>query len=786
MKSNGINVVRVFVCALLCVPLLNVSALAEGQIQIRPDKAWFIPQLVVNNDAVCDDLFADAKEKFFSKESYPAFYDLYKLRNRGVRNIKNLKLLGGHEVSELNAYQKTFYIHPFRHPGCGGACEAYQALVSESPFAPNADYSALSRQAELAPPAESYDYLIAQDESQIPYLLIPGTYGPAKETLKVYKLSSQGNWDAACVISFKPDLEKANYKGLKDAKVAVRKLEQTANNMRMGAGNCGSMHTHLRWAALLNDKLSQTLYRPWAVKYSDTSYRNAHAIYDQVYENLKVWSLTGVQQSHLFAAYNKQLSESTLELARFFQYSYQWPESYALEMAVEALTGGVAYGFGFYMYNTGFYEREGALRTAILNKAPMEEIKKYASDLDVKSKECCADYGSEESLLNIAINYPEALEYLLQLGLDSNQQNEFGKTPLMYAVQNNQLESVSILLNNKADPNLSTIIPQDTCYYTLRNSGMRALHYAVRYASPEVVKLLLKNGADPIVTTSERQGGYPVDWLQRYTAPGAEEINPNIPPGEITSLEKILALPTAEDQEKLVLAFNVSAEKAYSEKQLQEAYDFAQKALQMQPGNERALSNLGLIAIKLGKNEIALEAINKLIHYGTDKKMIANAWYNYGMICDSTRRVYYNGNTYCISSRIHNYLSSYLATPSEARKNKVFEVIESSPGTCRFKGGKVHLMTECGSSRAVGQVCVMHPPGESIDLSGLQGTRKEVIKANGKFSIHEETPVYLGKANKSHQIGDQNFEIYQLREQFGLPIKWDKEICDEDFSVRSH
>ncbi|HCS62985.1 MAG TPA: hypothetical protein DIW64_02260, partial [Cellvibrio sp.] len=148
-----------------------------------------------------------------------------------------------------------------------------------------------------------------------------------------------------------------------------------------------------------------------------------------------------------------------------------------------------------------------------------------------------------------------------------------------------------------------------------------------------------------------------------------------------------MALPTAEEMKKLVLKFNAGAEKAYSEKNLQEAYGLTQKALQLQPTNERALSNLGLIAIKLEKNEIALEAIKKLIDHGTDKKMVANAWYNYGMICDSTKSVYYNGNTYCTSSRIHNYLSSYLTTPSEARKNKLFEVIDSSSKACRFKDG---------------------------------------------------------------------------------------------------
>lgn len=784
MKSKRMILLNVVVKGALITLLLIANAFAENQPSISPATAWFKPQLIENNDAICRSLLADATDKFFSVMPISEFYNFHKLKNRGAHSIQNLTLLGGQEVSELQAYGTTFYLHSYRHPGCGGVCEAYQSLVSSTPFPADADRSFLSKQAALAPPADSYDFLLAQSETKTPYLLVSGDYGSAKHTLKTYKLSEQGQWKSACVISFKPDLGNESQQGLRDVKVAVQQLEQAANNMRLGAGNCGSMHTHLRWTELLTDKLEQTLYRPWSVKNSGAYWGNAHGLYEQTIENLKLWSLTGVQAAQAFDVYNKQLLTSKHAAAKFYEHNYQMPESYALKMADEALTGAVAYGFGFYMYNTGFYKREGALREAILQKAPMDEIKKLASDINSDDNQCCADYGSKETVLNIAINYPEALQYLLELGLDPNQQNAFGKTPLMYAVQNNQLESASILLNKKADPNLSTIIPEDTCYYTLSKSGMRALHYAVRYASPEVIKLLIKNGADPIVTTSEKLGGYPIDWMHKYTAVDAGEANANIPASEIPVLEKLLALPTVEEKKKLVLKFNAGAEKAYAEKNLQEAYGLTQKTLQLEPTNERALSNLGLIAIKLEKDEIALEAIKKLIDHGADKKMVANAWYNYGMICDSTKkRVYYNGNTYCSSSRIHNYLSSYLATPSEARKNKLFEVIDGSPNACHFKSGKVTVLTECGSSLGSNQVCFIYPSDTPIDLSGFNGTSKNLLKAKDGVTITEEIPVYLNKASQSHTIGDKIFGIYYPKGTLRLPIKWSGETCNDDFSV---
>lgn len=784
MKSNRMILGDLVVKSVLITLLLIANAFAESQLSISPETAWFKPQLKESNDAICDGLLADATDKFFSVMPDSEFYDFYKLKNRGVHSIQNLKLLGGQEVSELQAYGTTFYLHSYRHPGCGGACEAYQSLVSPTPYSADADRSFLSKQAALAPPADSYDYLIAQSETKIPYLLVSGDYGTAKHTLKTYKLSEQGQWKAACVISFKPDLSTASQQGLRDVKAAVQQLEQAANNMRLGAGYCGSMHTHLRWGALLTEKLEQTLYRPWSVKSAGTYHGNAFGLYEHVIENLKIWSLTGIQAAQAFDMYSKQLIDSKQEMAKFYRHSYQWSEPYASKMADEALTGAVAYGFGFYMYNTGFYEKEGALREAILHKAPMDEVKKLASDIDSDDSQCCADYGSKETLLNIAINYPEALQYLLELGLDPNQQNTFGKTPLMYAAQSNQLESIAILLNKKADPNLSTIIPEDTCYYTLSKSGMRALHYAVRYASPELIKLLIENGADPIVTTSEQAGGYPIDWLHKYTAADAEEPNANIPASEIPALEKLLALPTAEEMKKLVLKFNAGAEKAYAEKNLQEAYGLTQKALQLQPTNERALSNLGLIAIKLEKNEIALEAIKKLIDHGTDKKMVANAWYNYGIICDITeKRVYYNGNAYCTSSRVYNYLSSYLTTPNETRKNKLFEVIDGSPKVCHFKNGKVTVLTECSSFVGRNQICVIYPSDMQIDLSGFNGTYKKLVKTTANVTVTEEIPVYLSKSSQLHVIGDETFGIYRPDGNLYLPIKWDGETCNEDFSV---
>lgn len=168
MKSDGVNVASVIIKIILITSFISINVSAADQLLVSSEKAWFKPRLIENNDDICDELLADATKKFLSSLSDSDFYEISKSNNQRIDGIKSLKFLGRRNLTELQAYGKTFYLSSFRHPGCGGACESFQSLVSPIPFPVNEDYSALSKQAELAPSADSYDYLIAESEAKTP------------------------------------------------------------------------------------------------------------------------------------------------------------------------------------------------------------------------------------------------------------------------------------------------------------------------------------------------------------------------------------------------------------------------------------------------------------------------------------------------------------------------------------------------------------------------------------------------------------------------------------------
>lgn len=98
--------------------------------------------------------------------------------------------------------------------------------------------------------------------------------------------------------------------------------------------------------------------------------------------------------------------------------------------------------------------------------------------------------GSGRNLLGIAVVnvIPERLvRYLIENGAEINKQSILGTTPLMdsVSIDPSSLEVVKMLLQSKADPNLTD------------GQGQTALIKAAWLNNPEVVKMLLEYKADP-------------------------------------------------------------------------------------------------------------------------------------------------------------------------------------------------------------------------------------------------------------------------------------------------
>ena len=135
-----------------------------------------------------------------------------------------------------------------------------------------------------------------------------------------------------------------------------------------------------------------------------------------------------------------------------------------------------------------------------------------------------------EPLLGKAQN-AETTRWLLK-GLANawqNKMNGFGKTPLMYAIQRNDIESVKALLEAGADPNLPTyalsqIKANDEVAYCYEYRGLEAgnrtpLMYAAWHAGADMVETLLKSGANPKLTDDHGQTA--CDYIARNDLPGS-------------------------------------------------------------------------------------------------------------------------------------------------------------------------------------------------------------------------------------------------------------------------
>ena len=115
------------------------------------------------------------------------------------------------------------------------------------------------------------------------------------------------------------------------------------------------------------------------------------------------------------------------------------------------------------------------------------------------------NHGNESALMK-AIGNPIMVQYLINQGAKVNYQSNIGKTALHYAIQFEDIDSVKLLLKNKADINLAlkskneTIknygIYKDPPYsYRIHNGKKTPLMYAAETGNLKLIKFLIENGA---------------------------------------------------------------------------------------------------------------------------------------------------------------------------------------------------------------------------------------------------------------------------------------------------
>lgn len=708
------------------------------------ENAWFRPSLINNSSSVCSDFLSEVNNAFITGEQYPDA--LEKMGDLLIHDYYR-----DAKTDHVLVNNKTVYVRFALARGCGGACEGEQVIASTEPIDNNKIYTADFDSKELNGMPAGADYgnsrfIKASDQN---YYLVR-----VNDSIEIYQLNADASWTNACEISIKPTEQ--DYTKSSEAtatREAVSRLKKSLEPIMGSYGNCGSSRAGERRLASLSKNLEAIIYRPWELE-------NQNSYTEGAFEYLEKWSIKGIPQNSSYKVLMSELKKTVSVAKNLYAKQYALGIEEAERLAEAAIKNSIGIAV-----NPAFppqpEDRKKVLEV-LLEKGDISIFKALSADL--ASLDATENGG--DTLIAAAINYPEALEYLLQQGLSPNTPNDFGKTPLMYAAQYNQLKSVEMLLNAGALINEQTIIPNDDCNFTLSKSGMTALHYGVRYASKELVDVLLARGANPYAKTSENSGGRPIDWLRRYTASGSGDINTYLNKDDVDQLSKKLEMPLAEDIIKIVKTLNLKAEKQFQEGKKDEAYLTIKEALNIDPLNDRALANYAFIAVRTGKIMEGLAASQTVIVNSSDVNQKANALFNYALACEDGNIRYdrYNGETYCSKYPLHYLLESYKLKPSEGKIKRIIKTLkDGATPSCNFSFDiyAVGNLSYYGSGKLL---YVLHLKNSAFDKASISWSK-------------DEKKYQPERLKESYDLGDYVLDIYESPVVIYAPIIYGDQIC---------
>jgi hypothetical protein len=539
---------------------LSFASLAHGAefTESEKSRAWFKPALVQDHDPNCKSLLTGVRAGYLQSTPLEAVVDnsLQHL-NLGLRAVPKADFLSdtGNDADQnalsgirtsndfLSIDGRRIYLMWGYTPGCGGACEGIFLGASSAPL-DSADYDQFRNRREDAAVVRSKTIALLKDGGGNYYAL--SSDGPV---ITLSRLTVDPAWVQACEIRLTAEqMTTSADKQLSRAASAMDELAQAVGDVRGDYGSCGSMQTHGRWSGMMRAAFDEALFRPWGVVGGYSPYGKGFT-YDEVLNHLRRWGTTGIPQHDALHRYVVQFDRTVNVLSAFYESKFNMRQVRATSIATEVLRNAIRVGIRANDFDPFVSTDEEQLRAAILDDEPLSVIRQFDVPKTIKVTEFATE-GHADDLLGTAVRRPEVVRYLLSRGVDPNGVNAFGKTALMHAAQQNQIETARILLDNGADPNANTVQPDDTCFYTLSTTNVTPLHYAVRYASADFVRLLLANGAAVYAKSnnldSYRPGlpenPYPIDWLKFYAETAADR-NPHIATTELAALYSLLKVP---------------------------------------------------------------------------------------------------------------------------------------------------------------------------------------------------------------------------------------------------
>lgn len=523
--------------------------------------------------------------------------------------------------------------------------------------------------------------------------------------------------------------------------------------------NGGTLHALSNASNGLMSAFYRMTYRPWILKGEEDRRR-------RIESNLDQWGHGGIWEFMTFKTYRSNLLKAEGELAKFYESNFLLPNVKARQMAHSAMSQALIDGFD----HGRFSDVNHVLHKRILNGTVSAE------DLADVGLAVLAKDGDEpwteqdESLLTFAVAQPQALRMLLKKGANANHQNWFGKTPLMYAAQFDQLGSSKILLAHGARTETYTVKTTLSCINT---NHLTALHYAVRYASVGVIRLLLQHGAPTFARDSN--GNTPLDYLDKYE-------NKKLASAERDEL-KVTLLPIDDQQQRILSKReNQRAERLYAEKKLQDAYLSLKKALMLDPLNESALSNLSLIALRLDRLGESAAASSLVVKTTSSVDLRANALFNLGLACRKTKSgtIDFDGNSYCRvgayasggkktdEGMLASFLASYRLKPTSDRLNAILSVFQDSAIDNRN--------SRCSFGNTLPGVREVH--FNSLNWYFLTDASVAVPFSQLSGSFSNGVQPFFARAKETIPLTDtRKIERWEMEQGYYVPTYMDNMIC---------
>jgi ankyrin repeat protein len=220
--------------------------------------------------------------------------------------------------------------------------------------------------------------------------------------------------------------------------------------------------------------------------------------------------------------YRDQFGRTQAEAQRFAALYLDRKISDGLELDPDDDTAAALFAADYAVKHTAQWSAlagdTAALRQA-LGPEPRAIAKGVTGDLD-------------EPLVSDALEHPETLRAVLELGLEPNEVGASGRTPLMVAARLDLVEAAGILLAHGAtvdtpakDAVAQTDSTGDPLCMTADKAagdtpGRTALSYAAELGSPDMVRLLLDHNADP--ASPDSAGRRPADYVKNRTGDSAQ------------------------------------------------------------------------------------------------------------------------------------------------------------------------------------------------------------------------------------------------------------------------